>query len=60
NFNLSFLIWGVVSFLLMFVLIGFLLLPIVAIAWLVLAIIGTLKVSNGEFYRYPLTVRFIK
>lgn len=60
NFNLSFLLYGVAAFLLLFVLIGFLLLPAVAIAWFVLAIIGSIKASNGELYRYPLTIRFIK
>ena len=60
NFNLSFLIYGIVSFVLLFVLIGLLLLPVVGIAWFVLAIIGTMKASAGEFYRYPATIRFIK
>ncbi len=60
NFNLSFLLYGVVSFLLLFVLIGFVLLPIVGIAWFVLVIVATLKASNGEPYRYPATIRFIK
>jgi uncharacterized Tic20 family protein len=60
NFNLSFMLYGVVSFVLIFVLIGFLLLPIVLIAWFALVIVGTLNASRSEFYRYPLTIRFIK
>jgi hypothetical protein len=60
NFNLSFLLYGIVSALLIFVLIGFLLVPIVLIGWFVLVIVATMKVSNGEPYRYPLTIRFIK
>ncbi|MDF1595524.1 MAG: DUF4870 domain-containing protein [Acidimicrobiia bacterium] len=60
NFNLSFLLYGIVAFLLLFVRIGFILLPVVAIAWFVLVIVGTMKASNGEFYRYPVTIRFIK
>ncbi|WKN47240.1 DUF4870 domain-containing protein [Nocardioides sp. Arc9.136] len=59
NFQLSILIYGLVSFVLVFVLIGFLLLPIVGIAWLVLTIIGSVKASNGELYRYPLTIRMV-
>jgi len=59
NFQLSMLIYVVVSAALMLVLIGFLLVPIVAIAWLVLTIMGTVKASNGEEYRYPLTIRMV-
>ena len=29
------------------------------VAWIVLPIIGAVKASNGEGYRYPLTIRFI-
>jgi len=60
NFNLSFMLYGLVSFFLIFVLVGFLVLPIVLITWFVLVIVGTLNASRGEFYRYPLTIRFIK
>ncbi len=59
NFNISFLIYGVVAAISMFVLVGFLLLPIVIIAWLVLVIVAAVRASGGERYRYPLTIRFI-
>ena len=59
NFNLSFLLYAVVAIISVFVLIGFLLLPIVGLAWFVLVIIGTMKASNDEVYRYPLTIRFV-
>ncbi len=59
NFQLSMLIYFIVSFVLLFVLIGFLLLPIVGIMWLVFTIIGSIKGSNGEDYRYPLTLRMV-
>ncbi len=32
---------------------------VAAVAWVVLPIIGAVKASNGEGYRYPLTIRFI-
>ncbi len=67
NFQLSMFIYtaalGVVCFILMFVLIGFLLIPLFAILYvvdLVLVIIAALKASEGQFYRYPLTIRLIK
>jgi uncharacterized protein len=60
NFNITILIAGIVSALLTIVLIGFLLLPIIGIAWLVLAIIAGIKASKGEQYQYPFTLRLVK
>ena len=67
NFQISMFIYtsvlSVVCFILMFVLIGFLLLPLFAIIFLadiVLVIIASLKASEGTLYRYPLTIRLIK
>lgn len=59
NFQLSILIYGVVSFVLIFVLVGLLLLPAVGIMWLVLTIMGSVKSAKGEFHRYPLTIRMV-
>lgn len=59
NFNISFMIYGIVSGLLILVAIGLVLLPIVLITWLVLVIIGAVRTSNGEYYRYPLTIRLV-
>jgi uncharacterized Tic20 family protein len=33
---------------------------LIALAWLILVIIGAVKTSEGKFYRYPLTIRLIK
>lgn len=59
NFQLSILIYGLISFVLIFVLIGFLLLPIVGLFWLIMTIIGAVKASAGEDFRYPLTIRMV-
>jgi uncharacterized protein len=66
NFNISWLLWtlilGAVTFVLMFVFIGVLLIPvlvILGIAWVVFSVIAGLKANEGKPYRYPLTVRFI-
>ena len=59
NFQLSILIYGIVSFVLIFVLVGFVLLPIVGLMWLVFTIIGSIRSSKGEEYRYPLTIRMV-
>ncbi|MCX6219348.1 DUF4870 domain-containing protein [Spirosoma sp.] len=60
NFQITIALVSAVSFLLMFVLIGFVLIWIVGIVWLVFTIIAAIKANNGEYYRYPLTIRFIK
>lgn len=42
---------------------GLVLLAVVAalgITWLVCSIIATVKALNGEYYRYPLTIRLLK
>jgi len=59
NFQISMLIYILVSIVLMFVFIGFLLIVIVPIVGLVLMIIAGVKAANGEFFRYPLTLRFV-
>ncbi|MFC5568477.1 DUF4870 domain-containing protein [Lysobacter yangpyeongensis] len=60
NFQITVAIAMVVSWILMFVLIGLLLLPAVALANLVLCIIAAVKTSESETYRYPFTLRLIK
>mgnify|MGYP006296467399 CR=1 FL=1 len=60
NFHLSLFLYSLVSLALCLVLVGFLLLPIIAIAGLVLAIVAAVKASNNEFYRYPLTIRLVR
>jgi len=59
NFNLSVFIYIIASAILIILVIGFLLLPAVAIAWLVLTIIAAIRANNGEPYRYPLTIRLV-
>jgi uncharacterized Tic20 family protein len=60
NFQLTVLIAMIVSGLLTFICIGFIMLMAVWIADLILCIIAALKASRGEEYRYPLTIRFLK
>ena len=59
NFQLSMLIYDAVALILCFVLIG---IPILVLLWVlntVLVIVASVKASEGELYRYPLTIRFI-
>ena len=60
NFQISVLIYALVAGLLCFVCIGFLLLPAVYIFDLIFLLIAAVKANNGEHYRYPLSIRFIK
>jgi uncharacterized Tic20 family protein len=60
NFQISMLIYGVVAGLLCFACVGFVLLPAVVIVDLVFLLIAAVKANNGQSYRYPLTIRFIK
>jgi len=59
NFNLSVFIYIIVSAILIILVVGLLLLPAVAIAWLILTIIAAVRANNGEPYRYPLTIRLV-
>ena len=59
NFQLSFLLYGFLSFLLCFILIGIPLLIGVGIATIVLTIIGIVNASEGKLYRFPLTIRLL-
>ena len=59
NFNLSMAIYGVASAVLILLAVGLLLLPIVFVGWFVLTIVASVKASNGEYYRYPFTIRFV-
>ena len=59
NVMLSYFIYWVIAFLLCFLLIGFFLIPIVAIAAIAMPIIGAIKANDGVLWNYPLVIRFI-
>lgn len=59
NFQISMSIYALISGVLTLILIGFLLLAAIWVAGVVLTIIASVKVANGEAYRYPLTIRLI-
>ena len=61
NFQITVLLAVVISVLLVFVLIGFVLLFVVGLGALILTIMAAVKVSNGVLnYRYPFALRLIK
>ncbi|WP_372774962.1 DUF4870 domain-containing protein [Mangrovibacterium sp.] len=60
NFQITMTIALVVSAILIVVAVGLLLLAVVGLYTLIYTVIGSVKASQGEFYRYPVTYRFIK
>jgi len=59
NFQITMGICGLIAFFLCFVFVGFLLLPVVMIVWLIFTIIAAVKTSNGQTYEYPFSFKFI-
>jgi uncharacterized protein len=60
NFNLSWLVYAIVGVVLIVLGIGILILLALGIAYVILVIIASVRANNGEFFRYPLTIRFIR
>jgi len=60
NFQISVLIYGIIAVFLSIILIGIPILIALGIFQLIMIIIASVRTSNGESYRYPLTIRFLK
>ena len=60
NFQLTMFLAALVSGILIFVIIGVFLLFVVAIFATVLSIIGAIKASEGEHFKYPFALRLVK
>ena len=60
NFQISMTIYAFVSALLMFLCVGIFMLAAVGIIDLAFLLIAAVKANNGQYYRYPLAIRFIK
>jgi uncharacterized protein len=60
NFQISMSIYLLITIALWCFLVGIPLTFLIGVADIVLAIIAGLKAANGEMYRYPLTIRFLK
>lgn len=60
NFQISISIYAVIAALLTLVVIGFVLLLALLTFDMVMVIIAAVNANNGERYRYPLCMRFVK
>jgi uncharacterized protein len=59
NFQITLLIYLVISAILVLLLVGIVLLAVLAIFALVVIILATVAASNGQEYRYPVTIRLV-
>ena len=59
NFQISLLIYALIGAVTIIIIVGIFILIAVAIGGLVLMIIAGVKAASGEFWRYPLTIRFV-
>ena len=59
NFQITVLVAQLIAGILVWILIGFLLLPIIWLVNIVLCIIAAISTSRGESYRYPICLRLI-
>lgn len=60
NFQISMLIYNAVAAVFCLVLVGFVFLAILWVLNAVLVIVAAIQASDGKFYRYPFTIRFIE
>jgi uncharacterized Tic20 family protein len=60
NFQITIAIAWCVAILLSFLLIGFLLYPVILIGNIVLCIMAGMKANEGADYRYPFAIRLVK
>jgi uncharacterized Tic20 family protein len=60
NFGITIAIYGAVLLVAALMLIGIPLLIVGVVAWVVLASLAAVKASEGQAYRYPLTLRLVR
>ncbi len=60
NFQLTMLLASVVGGILVLVVVGFLILLAVSVVIIIFSIIAAMAANRGEYYEYPLAIKFIK
>ena len=60
NFQLSMLIYNLVAVVFCLILIGFVFLAVLWVLNAILVILAAIKASDGQLYRYPITIRFLQ
>lgn len=59
NFQLTITFYLIFSYILVFILIGLVFLPVVFLLHIIATIMATIKIHNGQDFRYPATFRVI-
>ena len=59
NFQISLMIYSIISILLCLIIIGFFLIFALVIFGLIIVIVAGVKANDGEHYRYPMTLRLV-
>jgi uncharacterized Tic20 family protein len=60
NFQISMLIYNGIALVFCLVLVGFAFLAVLWVLNAVFVIVAAIQASDGKFYRYPMTIRFIQ
>ena len=60
NFQISMLIYNGIAVVFCLVLVGFAFLAVLWVLNAVFVIVASIRASDGKFYRYPITIRFIQ
>ncbi len=60
NFQLSMLLYNIIAGVFCLILIGFVFLAILWVLNAIFVIIAAIQASDGKFYRYPMTIRFLQ
>lgn len=60
NFQISVLIYLLISLVTIVLLVGIMFLIIIPLISLILTVVASVRANDGEYYRYPLCIRFIK
>lgn len=60
NFHLSLIFYTICLIPLCVIVVGIPLLIVMGIASVILAIVAAMKASDGQFFRYPLTIRLVR
>ena len=59
NFQISMTLYLVIAGILVWLLVGFILLPLLVLLNVIVVVLAALKASRGEFYRYPFCIRLV-
>lgn len=60
NWQLSLIIYYIISTILVIIIIGILFIPILMLLNLIFSIMGAVKANDGKLWDYPLSIKFLK